>query len=87
MSPPRNGPGRSGASRIDIGLALPLIGLGASAGVYYADVATRLGTRAILPELAPVANAVGAVSGRVSVRCQATISEQTDGAFGSTTPP
>ncbi|MCC3305018.1 hydantoinase/oxoprolinase family protein [Sneathiella sp. HT1-7] len=51
--------------KLDIGLQLPVIGLGASAHIYYPDVATQLGTIAIIPDHAAVANAVGAVVGQV----------------------
>jgi N-methylhydantoinase A/oxoprolinase/acetone carboxylase beta subunit len=46
-------------------LALPIIALGASAGSYYPAVAARLGAVVHVPELAGVANAVGAVVGQV----------------------
>jgi len=44
----------------------PLIGLGAPATGYYDRVAEYLGTSVELPELAGVANAIGAVAGSVS---------------------
>ena len=44
----------------------PLIGLGAPAAGYYDRVAEYLGTSVELPELAGVANAIGAVAGSVS---------------------
>lgn len=47
-------------------LRQPLIGLGAPAVGYYQRVAELLGTSAEVPELAGVANAVGAVAGSVS---------------------
>jgi len=47
-------------------LKQPLIGLGAPAVGYYDRVAELLGTSAEVPELAGVANAVGAVAGSVS---------------------
>jgi N-methylhydantoinase A/oxoprolinase/acetone carboxylase beta subunit len=48
-------------------LGVPIIGLGASASTYYGAVGVRLNTRMILPGLAGVANAIGAVVGQVSV--------------------
>lgn len=57
-----------GLVALDVGLNLPVIGLGASAHSYYGAVGERLSTRMILPEHAGVANAIGAVVGQVSMR-------------------
>ncbi len=46
-------------------LQVPLIGLGASAGLYHPGAAARLGSRSIVPQAAGVANALGAVAGLV----------------------
>ncbi|WEX88678.1 hydantoinase/oxoprolinase family protein [Sinorhizobium garamanticum] len=54
-----------GIVRFSIGLDRPLVGLGASAPVYYPDIAEMLGTDAAIPAEADVANAVGAVVGQV----------------------
>ena len=54
--------------RLDTGLNTPVIGLGASAASYYPAVGALLGSDMILPEHAGVANAVGAVVGRVTMR-------------------
>ncbi len=54
-------------------LSAPLIGLGASAAIYYPAVAALCGTQSAIPDHADVANAVGAVAGRVEVRVEATI--------------
>lgn len=51
----------------EIRLTQPVIGLGASAGTYYEAIAAALGTRAIVPEHAGVANAIGAIVGQVRV--------------------
>jgi N-methylhydantoinase A/oxoprolinase/acetone carboxylase beta subunit/tetratricopeptide (TPR) repeat protein len=69
------------ATRIDIGVALPVIGLGASALAYYPDVAALLGATAAIPEHADVANAIGAVVGRVEVRREITILLAESGAY------
>ncbi len=69
------------AARIDIGVRLPVIGLGASARVYYPDVDEKLGTEAVIPEHAEVANAVGAVVGRVEIRRELTILATEEGGF------
>ncbi|MFK7945330.1 MAG: hydantoinase/oxoprolinase family protein, partial [Paracoccaceae bacterium] len=70
-----------GATRLDIGLALPLVGLGASAELYYPDISARLGTEAVAPEGADVANAIGAVVGNVRIVLEATVSQPSEGCF------
>lgn len=50
---------------LDLKLSHPIVGLGASAGLYYPTVGERLNTPAVIPEHAEVANAVGAVVGLV----------------------
>lgn len=72
---------RSTATRLDIGLAVPLVALGASAHAYYPGVADLLGTRLEVPEHAGVANAVGAVVGRVRLSRTCTISAPQAGQF------
>ncbi|WP_069300724.1 hydantoinase/oxoprolinase N-terminal domain-containing protein [Neptunicoccus sediminis] len=57
-----------GLVSLNVGLNLPVIGLGASAHSYYGAVGERLSTPVILPEHAGVANAIGAVVGQVSMR-------------------
>ncbi|MCJ8519776.1 N-methylhydantoinase A/oxoprolinase/acetone carboxylase beta subunit [Pseudorhizobium tarimense] len=54
-----------GVVRFSIALDRPLIGLGASAPIYYPGVAQMLGAEAVIPVHADVANAVGAVVGQV----------------------
>ncbi|MEM7684951.1 MAG: hydantoinase/oxoprolinase family protein [Pseudomonadota bacterium] len=73
--------GHSGAARISLGLALPLVGLGASASAYYPDIAAMLGTKSVVPEDADVANAVGAVVGRVRLIREVTVTQPSDGRF------
>ena len=58
-----------------------LIGLGASAGSYYPAVGDRLGCQMILPEHAGVANAIGAVVGRVTIRRMGTVTSPSEGRF------
>lgn len=48
--------------------SLPLIGVGAPVHVFLPRVAKLLGTRAIIPKYAGVANALGAISGRIVTR-------------------
>jgi len=64
-----------------MGLKVPLVGLGASAATYYPDVAERLRTTALIPEHAGVANALGAVVGQVRVAAEATITQPEPGCF------
>jgi len=59
----------------------PVIGLGAPAPAYYPAVAARLGTRAVVPEYAGVANAVGAVVGGIRVQATGTIAKPDDGLY------
>lgn len=54
-----------GIVRFSIALDRPLIGLGASAPIYYPAVAAMLGAKSVIPVHADVANAVGAVVGQV----------------------
>ncbi len=70
-----------GLLRIDVGLNLPVIGLGASAQSYYPAVGARLGCETILPEHGGVANAIGAVVGRVTMRKQGTVTAPSEGRF------
>jgi N-methylhydantoinase A/oxoprolinase/acetone carboxylase beta subunit len=56
----------SALTRAALGLAQPLIAIGAPVGAYYPEVARRLGTALTIPEHAAVCNAVGAVAGVVS---------------------
>jgi N-methylhydantoinase A/oxoprolinase/acetone carboxylase beta subunit len=62
-------------------LELPIIGLGAPARTYYGEVAELLRTQAIVPKYHDVANAVGAVVGRVSVTADAMISAPQENVF------
>ena len=59
----------------------PVIGLGAPAPAYYPAVAARLGTHAVVPEHAGVANAVGAVVGGIRIRAAGTIATPDDGRY------
>jgi N-methylhydantoinase A/oxoprolinase/acetone carboxylase beta subunit len=73
--------GHRGLMRIDTGLNLPVVGLGASAMSYYPAVGERLGCAAILPEHGGVANAIGAVVGRVTMRRQGTVTAPSEGCY------
>jgi N-methylhydantoinase A/oxoprolinase/acetone carboxylase beta subunit len=52
--------------RATLGLARPIVAIGAPVEAYYPDVARRLGAALSIPEHAAVCNAVGAVAGVVS---------------------
>ncbi len=70
-----------GLLRLEAAVNVPVIGLGASAATYYPKVGTRLGCDMILPEHAEVANAIGAVVGRVTIRCSGTVTSPAEGRF------
>jgi len=70
--------GHSRIVRLETGLAVPVVGLGASAPTYYPAVGQRMGCEMILPTHAGVANAVGAVVGRIAVRRSGTVTAQGD---------
>jgi hypothetical protein len=67
--------------RPSLALTVPLIGLGASAPTYYPAVADMLGAENAVPEHADVANAIGAVVGRVRIARSATITCPAEGRF------
>ena len=71
----------AGVVRIDAGLNVPVIGLGASAASYYPAVGVLMGCDMILPEHAGVANAIGAVVGRVTMRRSGTVTSPSEGRF------
>ncbi len=75
-----------GVLDLSVGLAVPVIGLGASAPAYYPAVGRRLGARMILPEHAGVANAIGAVVGQVSQRATGLVTAQGEGIFTAHLP-
>lgn len=67
--------------RINTGLNVPVVGLGASVSSYYPQVGEALGTEMILPRHADVANAIGAVVGRVTMRRSGTVTSPGEGRF------
>lgn len=73
--------GHRGLVRLEAGLDVPVVGLGASAPSYYPAVGQRLGCEMILPEHAGVANAIGAVVGRVTIRRSGTVTSPAEGRF------
>ncbi|MEM6906625.1 MAG: hydantoinase/oxoprolinase family protein, partial [Pseudomonadota bacterium] len=75
-----------GLVRPTLDLTLPLIGLGASAEVYYPAVAELLAAEPAIPTHADVANAVGAVVGLVRITREATITVPHEGLFRAHLP-
>ncbi len=73
--------GHRGLVRLETGLNVPVVGLGASAATYYPAVGELLGTQMILPEHAGVANAIGAVVGRVTMRQSGTVTSPSEGKY------
>jgi N-methylhydantoinase A/oxoprolinase/acetone carboxylase beta subunit len=67
--------------RLDLGLNLPLIGLGASAATYYPAVGELVHAQVLIPEHAGVANAIGAVVGRISMRRSGTVTSPSEGRY------
>lgn len=70
-----------GLVRLEAGVNVPVIGLGASASSYYPAVGDRLSCQMILPEHSGVANAIGAVVGRVTIRQLGTVTSPSEGRF------
>ncbi len=73
--------GHSGLLRLEAGLNVPVIGLGASAATYYPAVGRALCAKMILPEHAGVANAIGAVVGRVTMRRSGSVTSPGEGKY------
>ncbi len=65
-------PASSGVA-LGVRLDLPLIGVGAPVKAFLPEASTKLATRLIIPEHAEVANAFGAITGRVVERTEVTI--------------
>ncbi len=73
--------GTAVSTRLGIGLAVPLVGLGAPASTYYPAVGSLLGSTVEIPEHADVANAIGAVVGKVRVRKEITVTAPRRGVY------
>ncbi|WP_411036177.1 hydantoinase/oxoprolinase N-terminal domain-containing protein [Shinella sp. BYT-45] len=70
-----------GIVQFRIALDRPLVGLGASAPVYYPAIAAMLGAEAAIPADAGVANAVGAVVGQVRTAVTVFVTMPEEGVF------
>ena len=71
----------SGLVKLEAGLNVDVIGLGASASTYYPAGGKALHCNVILPEHAGVANAIGAVVGRITMRRTGTVTSPSEGVF------
>jgi N-methylhydantoinase A/oxoprolinase/acetone carboxylase beta subunit len=72
---------KSGVVRFALSLDRPLIGLGASAHVYYPDIAGMLDVESVIPADAGVANAIGAVAGEISQTVVVTVISPEEGVY------
>lgn len=70
-----------GIARFAVALDRPLVGLGASAPVYYPAIAEMLGAQSIIPTDADVANAIGAVVGQIRVVVVVTVTSPEEGLY------
>jgi len=70
-----------GLLALDTSLNVDVVGLGASAPSYYPAVGDRLRCGMILPEHAGVANAIGAVVGRLTLRRSGTVTSPAEGRY------
>ncbi|MDP5218472.1 hydantoinase/oxoprolinase family protein [Ruegeria sp. 2205SS24-7] len=70
-----------GLLALDTWLNVDVIGLGASAPTYYPAVGERLRCRMVLPDHAGVANAIGAVVGRVTFRRSGVVTAPSEGKY------
>ena len=73
--------GYSDLIKVNVGISKKIIGLGASAPPYYPAVGTELNCEVILPEYAGVANAIGAVVGKIVMRESGVISSPSEGKY------
>ncbi|WP_278922065.1 hydantoinase/oxoprolinase family protein [Pseudophaeobacter profundi] len=70
-----------GILALDTAINVDVVGLGASAPSYYPAVGERLKCRMLLPQHAGVANAIGAVVGRVTMRRSGSVTCPAEGKF------
>ena len=73
--------GYSDLIKVNAGISKKIIGLGASAPTYYPAVGAELNCEVILPEYAGVANAIGAVVGKIVMRESGVISSPSEGKY------
>ena len=68
---------------VHVALRYPIIGIGAPIHLYLPDAAQLLETQAVIPPHADVANAIGAITGRVSIHRQVEIEPTEQGRYTS----
>ena len=73
--------GYSDLIKVEVGISKKIVGLGASAPTYYPAVGDKLNCEVILPEYAGVANAIGAVVGKIVMRESGVISSPSEGKY------
>jgi N-methylhydantoinase A/oxoprolinase/acetone carboxylase beta subunit len=73
--------GQHGSARIAVSLSAPLVALGASAATFYPTVASLVGAESFVHPDADVANAIGAVVGRVRITRTATVTAPEPGIY------
>ncbi|MFC3612597.1 hydantoinase/oxoprolinase N-terminal domain-containing protein [Lutimaribacter marinistellae] len=73
--------GHRGLIALDAAVNVEVVGLGASAPSYYPAVGERLRCRMVLPEHAGVANAIGAVVGRVRIKRSGSVTSPAEGRY------
>ena len=81
MSARADSEGLSGMVQLGLHLDRPVIGLGASAGIYHPPAGVLLDTPVLVPDHADVANAYGAVVGQINMRVEIIVTQPQDGRF------
>ncbi len=79
-------PEPTGHLRVRLSMDLPIVAVGGAASTFFPAVGERLGTRVLVPEHAPVCNALGAVIGGVVQRVEARITSPVPGLFRAHLP-
>ena len=74
-------PDRAPLARIDVGAGVPIVVIGAPAATYAPRIGSLLGTAAVVPPHAEVANAVGAAVAQVRITKQVTITAPRRGSY------
>jgi len=73
--------GGLGIVRLALNLDRPVIGLGASARLHYANLKGLLSTECLLPDHLDVANAIGAVAGQIRIVVEAKVTQPRERLF------
>ena len=76
-----SGTGHLGVVDVELSTETPLIAVGGPAGVFYPDVAERIGAPLVLPVGYAVANAVGAAAGKIVVRSRVEVQGDGPGSY------